>query len=151
MKLPVGYKLKNEMSPELDFVLLIDDDESTIFFHRIMVEESGVTNRILTANSGENGLQIILQEILPNPSISGIIFLDINMPLMNGWQVLDALERMPEKLPAHVILVMVSATVYPPDQERIRNHPLVYGQIPKPLAADDAVQLALKIKEIHRS
>jgi CheY-like chemotaxis protein len=133
------------MSPKLDFVLLIDDDESTLFFHRIMVEESAVTENILVSNSGEKGLEIIQQAIMSNPSISGIIFLDINMPLMNGWQVLDALKESSQKIPSKVILVMVSATVYPPDQERIRNHPLVYGQVPKPLAVEDVERLALEI------
>jgi CheY-like chemotaxis protein len=132
------------MQPKLDFVLLIDDDESTIFFHRIMVEESGATDNIWVTNSGENGLQLIQEKILPNPSISGIIFLDINMPMMNGWQVLDALEQMQEKVPAQVLLVMVSATTYPPDLERINNHPLVYGLVPKPLAAEDVGRLALE-------
>jgi CheY-like chemotaxis protein len=132
------------MQPKLDFVLLIDDDESTLFFHRIMVEESGVTDNIWVTNSGESGLHLIQEKILPNPSISGIIFLDINMPVMNGWQVLDALEQLQEKMPAQVLLVMVSATTYPPDLERINNHPLVYGQVPKPLAAEDVERLALE-------
>ena len=133
------------MSQKLDFVLLIDDEEATGFLHQIMVEESGVTDRILLVDTAEKGLEKLAQLKSENPEISGLVFLDINMPVMDGWMFLDEL-----RLNVHAYLIegvciyMVSASDYPKDFERIEAEPLVKGYVPKPLTSEKVIEVASK-------
>ena len=72
------------MKSTLKSVLLIDDDEPTNIYTRIILEEAGCTDHIHAVHSGREALKY-LSETNSRPDI---IFLDINMPAMNGWDFL---------------------------------------------------------------
>jgi CheY-like chemotaxis protein len=65
-----------------------------------------------------------------------ILFLDINMPVMDGWLSLDEIEKFDPHLKNKLRIVMVSASEYPKDLERMQAHPLVDTHMPKPLEAE---------------
>ncbi len=124
------------MSQQVDFVLLIDDDESTNFFHKLMVEESAVTKNILVAQTGNEGIRL-LKEALTNPDVNrGLVFIDINMPGMDGWMVVEEIEKLGPDLLSKISIQMVSASENPKDFERIKNTPSIKGHLPKPLSVD---------------
>ena len=119
-----------------DLVMLVDDDEATNFFHNIMVEESAITDNIIICSHAEEALKKLKLELEKENLNSAILFLDINMPLMNGWMFLDELKDFDNTLLQKLRIVMVSASEYPKDLDRIKNHPLVNAHMPKPLEAD---------------
>ncbi len=124
------------MPQKIDFVLLIDDDESTNFFHNLMVEESAVTKNILVAQTGNEGIRL-LKEALEKPDVKrGLVFVDINMPGMDGWMVVGEIEKFGRELLSKISINMVSASENPKDFERIKNTPSIKGHLPKPLNAD---------------
>lgn len=128
------------MSASVNFIMLLDDDEATNFFHRIMVEEADVSNEIIVQNHAEDAV-IDLQAALKRDEVNqAILFLDINMPVMDGWMTLDAIATFDTTLLSKLKIVMVSASEYPQDLERMKAHPLVDTHMPKPLEAE-------KIKE----
>ena len=124
------------MTQKLDFILLIDDDEATGFLHRIMAEESGITDRIVLADSAEKGIEALRSLTSEFPTAHGIIFLDINMPVMDGWMFLDELRAEKNLNLKDIHIYMVSASDFPRDLERIQSEPLVNGYVPKPLTAE---------------
>lgn len=121
------------MSQQVDFVLLIDDDEPTNFFHKLMVEESAVTKSILLAQTGNEGIRL-LKEALTKPDVNrGLVFIDINMPGMDGWMVVEEIEKLGGEMLSKISIHMLSASENPKDFERIKNTPSIKGHLPKPL------------------
>jgi CheY-like chemotaxis protein len=119
-----------------DYILLIDDDEATRFYHSVMAEEANVSEQILIARNGMEGIDILKKISDQSPSLQGIIFLDINMPAVDGWEVLSEFEKMNSDFIQTQTVVMVSASDHPKDIEKIIAHPLIHSYMPKPLIAE---------------
>ncbi|MDP2041854.1 MAG: response regulator [Algoriphagus sp.] len=121
----------------LDCVLLIDDDEATNFYHTIVLEEQSPGMHIQSVSSAKEGLDFLLCKGayagLPQP---GIIFLDINMPGMNGWDFLSKYEELSMDIHARSVVVMLSTSLNPDDQERAAKISIVKEFVHKPLTPE---------------
>jgi CheY-like chemotaxis protein len=126
------------MSKRIDFILLIDDDEATNFYHRIMAEESGVTDTILEADTVDRALELLRSRFADagEVSLKGLVFLDINLPAKDGWCFIEAVERFSEPWQKQLSIVMLSASEVPRELDRINAHPLIHSFIPKPLSPE---------------
>lgn len=133
------------MKIKIDFILFIDDDEAVRFLHRIMAEEAGVNNKILEAKGGDEGITMLLDIYNENHNARGLVFVDINMPVTNGWMVLTELKKsIPDKL-HNVDIYMVTSSEYPKDLEKIKMEPLLKGHIFKPLTAENIIDAASRL------
>lgn len=70
---------------KLTSTLLVDDDETTNFVNEMLLKDMGVTEQILTAHNGQEALELILERC-ENNECPSLILLDINMPVMNGFE-----------------------------------------------------------------
>lgn len=122
---------------KLDCVLLIDDDDATNFYHTIILEEVFVEGHIQSVRSASEGLDFLLCKGIyakcPQP---GIIFLDINMPGMNGWDFLNKYNELSKDIHDRSIVVMLTTSVNPDDKERAARIPIVKEFVPKPLTPE---------------
>jgi CheY-like chemotaxis protein len=117
------------MSIQLNCILLIDDDEPTNFLNKMTLEQSGCTSQIHIAQSGQEALDY-LREAFPRPDL---IFLDINMPAMDGWEFLEKYRNLPPARKADIVLIMLTTSLNPDDELRTRAIPEVSGFENKPL------------------
>lgn len=77
------------MNSEVEWVLLVDDDEIQNFIHQRIIRKYVSENRIIVATNGQEALKILQDLITDKSNLNrGIIFLDINMPIMDGFQFL---------------------------------------------------------------
>ena len=110
------------MKNKLNCILLIDDDEPTNFLNRMVIEEVDCTERLEILQSGREALQY-----LSNTSSSGnypqpdLVFLDINMPAMDGWEFLENYNQLPEEQKAKIIVVMLTTSFNPEDELKARK------------------------------
>ena len=107
--------------PKLDCILLVDDDDITNFVHESIIEELDAAERVLTAKNGQAALNIIQEEGLGPRGAPCLIFLDINMPIMNGFEFLEAYETLPKDLKRSVIIVMLTTSLNPKDAEQVKD------------------------------
>jgi CheY-like chemotaxis protein len=106
------------MSQQVDFVLLIDDDEPTNFFHKLMVEESAVTKKILVAQTGNEGVRL-LKEVFTKPDVKrGLVFIDINMPMIDGFQFIETLKIKFSKRFKSIKIVILTSSLSIHDREK---------------------------------
>lgn len=124
----------------LDLILVIDDNEHDIFFHRRLLKKLNCARRIKVCRDGVEGMDFLLgrgkyQRPGEEWPIPDLIFLDLNMPLMDGWEFLEAFKQQFGERPDTPLVLMVSTSLNPDDQDRLTRYPAVSDFIPKPLDA----------------
>lgn len=115
-------------------VLLIDDDEPTNFINKKIIQSSGLVEAIHVAHGGQEALNLLsrknnLVNEFPTPDI---IFLDINMPAMDGWEFLAQYKQL-TKPSEKIIVVMLTTSLNPDDEVKAKEMKEVYGYKNKPL------------------
>lgn len=129
------------MKQQLNCILLIDDDEPTNFLNKMMVEQAGCARHVQVVQSGKEALQYLTgtgpfdqgDGTLLHPDL---IFLDINMPAMDGWEFLDKYKLLPAAQKAKIIMIMLTTSLNPDDEARTREIPEIAGFENKPLLLD---------------
>jgi CheY-like chemotaxis protein len=121
--------------------LLVDDDATTNYLNQTLLQRMAVTDTVLVAGNGQEALTLLQQHCVP-PTLScpALILLDINMPLMNGFEFLQAYARRRSSDNPAVVIIMLTTSLNPRDVERIRHLP-VAGYLTKPLTRDKIAQL----------
>ncbi|SFO67739.1 Response regulator receiver domain-containing protein [Algoriphagus ornithinivorans] len=129
------------MNTFLPNVLVIDDDPGILFLHKIIIKGEGLHPNPITFFDPEEALNHILENDIPEKGI--LIFLDINMPRMSGWELLNHLEK--ELRHVKVRVVMVTSSLDRSDKEKAQKSPFVMDFWEKPLNEN---QIALVAKQI---
>jgi CheY-like chemotaxis protein len=126
---------KQEEWQQINTVLLVDDDATWCFLSKRILQRAGVGKQILTA---ENGLEAVkkLKTIAAEGSrLPELIFLDIKMPLMDGFEVLEEITKWPELDLNRTRIFLCSTSTHVSDKERARQYPIA-GYITKPLTQE---------------
>ena len=124
------------MDPKLNCILLIDDDEPTNFLNKMTLEQSGCASYVQIAQGGQEALDYLVgcgQGDSPRPDL---IFLDINMPAMDGWEFLEKYRHLLPEQKAPVVMIMLTTSLNPDDEAKARAIPEVSGFENKPLRID---------------
>ncbi|MCO6360229.1 response regulator [Roseivirga pacifica] len=124
------------MNHKLKCIMLIDDDEPTNYLNKMVIEEAACAEQCITIENAKEALNYLktFQELeLPRPDL---IFLDINMPAMNGWEFLNAYETLNEDQKGRVVIIMLTTSLNPDDMEKARNYQDVDGYKSKPLSLE---------------
>ncbi|MCL6261062.1 response regulator [Aquiflexum sp. TKW24L] len=122
---------------KLDCVLLIDDDEATNFYHTIVLEEECEGLYIQSVRSAKEGLDFLLRKgKYANTPQPGIIFLDINMPGMTGWDFIAKYNDLSADIHKRAVVAMLTTSDNPDDRQRASALPAVIEFVHKPLTAE---------------
>ncbi|TGD77119.1 response regulator [Hymenobacter wooponensis] len=116
---------------KLSSILLIDDDKTTNFLNRLLLEGLQVADKILVAQNGQEALSIIEQQC-QEQGCPPLILLDVNMPVMNGFEFLEAYEPLEYGAKESVVIVMLTTSLHPRDMARLQDLS-IQGFLSKPL------------------
>src|ERR1041384_1610260 len=101
------------MNEPLNCIMLIDDDEDDNFFHRIVVEESGLAKSIKISETAVEALEWFQSAGNLPPEL---LFLDLNLPKMNGWEFVEELEKL--NLSQRPVIIMLTTSYSPFDKQK---------------------------------
>ena len=131
---------------KLSGVLLIDDDDTTNFLNRRLLERLEVTDSIRTFVNGKQAFDYLYNISNDNydPSnkdyfVPQLIFLDINMPVMDGFEMLDLYERLNEDFRKNIVMAVLTSSTHPQDTETSRKYAAEY--LTKPLSIEKVKNL----------
>ncbi len=122
----------------LNSVLLIDDDAISNFLNTRLLKEMHVATDIKVTLNGEEALRFLLQESTESRPLPELILLDINMPVMNGFEFLQAFREMAEtnNISPPVIIILTTST-NARDFEQLKQYEEVEVNLSKPLTEEN--------------
>jgi len=116
----------------LNYVMLVDDDDDDNYFHERVIKKVNTNIEVVTKTSGKSALYHI-QEKRNENNLPGLIFLDINMPGMNGWEFLEEYNKLANTLQSKVIIIMLTTSDDAKDKAKAKEWAFVSDFINKPL------------------
>jgi CheY-like chemotaxis protein len=122
--------------PQVSSILLVDDDDTTNFLNQTLIRRAQVTDQILVATNGLEALRVLHDTCSPaNTQCPALILLDVNMPVMNGIEFLEAYQKLPLLEQHSIVIVRLTTTVLTRDLERVQQLPIA-SVLDKPLTSD---------------
>jgi CheY-like chemotaxis protein len=126
-------------------ILLIDDDRIYQFAAKKTIEATGFADSILVYSNGRDAINFLKNNCEDEAILPDVIFLDVNMPIMNGWEFLDAYKTLKSDLKKPVIIYVVSSSVDEIDVSKSRQYDSVKGYIVKPVLREKFRQILSSI------
>ncbi len=134
----MAHKIKN--------VMLIDDEEIDQKQYRRVLKRSGIVDNIITFAYADEAFEYLKN----NGDLTiDVIFLDINMPRMNGFEFLEKVTLDLKHEFAHMVIVMLTTSLDPKDRERASKYDVVRDFINKPLEIEHVEHAALLLSDVR--
>lgn len=124
-------------------VVVVDDDNIILFLHKKILQKEKFQESPHVFNSAKKALDFF--DKIPDSAKPILLFLDINMPVMNGWDLLDVIHQ--ENFEKEVHVVMVTSSVDASDKEKAFSYSKVIDFVEKPL--DEQALQKLKLRLLH--
>lgn len=112
-------------------IFLVDDDQIYQFTAKKTLESMGLSGKISVFSDGQEAIQFIREHLSSSEKLPDVIFLDINMPVMDGWQFVEEYQKL--QLSKKVALYMVSSSVDESDMKRSKDYGVIDDYIIKPV------------------
>jgi len=120
--------------------IIVDDDPINNIICKMQLEIALGAINIKTFELPEEGLEFIEKEFVKSP-VPTILFLDINMPSISGWEFLDQYEKFIEDVKTQIAIYILSSSVDPRDKDKATANKYIKGFLSKPL--DKAIILSI--------
>jgi CheY-like chemotaxis protein len=137
---------------KLNKVLIVDDDNASSYLTRIVLEEMDITDRVYTVETGEEALDFVKKNAVPTNPPGGdnadeypnLIFLDINMPVMDGFEFLDHFETLHSSNLTNFHVVLLTTSINERDVEKAKKYNIL-SYMEKPITEEKINVIILKI------
>jgi two-component SAPR family response regulator len=119
-------------------VYLVDDNEVDLFVQKRFIEMKKFAGNIVTFSSPSKALETLVRD---PAQIPGILFLDLNMPVLNGFEFLERVRDASPDLFNNLRVVMLTSSNSQSDRDRALSFSNVIQYIPKPLTTQGLDEL----------
>lgn len=123
-------------------LFLVDDDDIFRLAAEVLITSSDLTDEVIQLENGLEAYEALMAlEHTPN-DLPEVMFLDINMPVMNGWELLEELKNGPEVIRNKVKIHILTSSIDPHDLVLSKTYQFIAGYITKPLTEADLNKIA---------
>lgn len=116
---------------KISCTLLVDDDDTANYLNGLLFKRMEASEKLLVARNGLEALTLINQNC-PGLDCPALILLDINMPVMNGFEFLEAYSQLEREQRQSAVIVMLTTSLNPRDLEKVQQAGIA-GLVNKPL------------------
>ena len=106
------------MKQKLNCILLIDDDKPTNFINEVVIKQLDCAEKIVVVQNGSEALDYLKSKDDGEHPQPDLIFLDINMPAMNGWEFLEKYTELDKKQHGKVVVIMLTTSLNQDDEKK---------------------------------
>ena len=127
-------------------ILCVDDDPITLMLYKMVIRKAEFAQQIETARNGEEALAYFENGLLTNfkEDYPKLIFLDLNMPVMGGWEFLDHFNDKYHSFVDTKVIVL-SSTIDPTDIDKAKTYPMVIDFQSKPISKEMLANLKITL------
>ncbi|MCU0320876.1 MAG: response regulator [Chitinophagaceae bacterium] len=122
-------------------ICLVDDDRIYQFTAKKIIESTGFTQGLLSFYNGQEAIDYFNNNVHDVAKLPDIIFLDINMPVKDGWQFLEEFKQLVHTINKQITIFMVSSSVDDYDIKKSKEYSVVTDYIIKPINKERFIQL----------
>ncbi|MCB4809542.1 response regulator [Tamlana sp. 62-3] len=126
---------------KIDVACIIDDDPIFIYSVKKLMKLANFCESFMIFNNGQEAINNLTPILESGENMPNVILLDLNMPIMDGWEFLDEFTKI--KAHKEVVIYVVSSSIDPQDKNRLKTYEAVSKFIIKPIN----VELLAKISE----
>ncbi|MFC5284520.1 response regulator [Pedobacter alpinus] len=117
---------------KIELACIIEDDPMHLFLTKKYIELTGLVEKILVCKNGKDAYETIKALFVNSEKLPQIIFLDLNMPVWDGWQFLDEFTKIPVK--QKITIYILTSSVYQDDINRAETYSLTSNYLVKPIS-----------------
>jgi CheY-like chemotaxis protein len=122
-------------------IFLVDDDVTFVFLTKRTILSAGIVTNIDEFGNGQDAFEFLEKNVDHLELLPDIIFLDLNMPVMDGWEFLEHYVAFEQKIKKKIKLYIVSSSISPHDMERAKNFKVVTDFIIKPIIKEKFIEI----------
>jgi len=138
----VKYSLKLGMAVQ---ILLIEDDEINRFIFKKIASQLSRPVDVIMCDNGQSAIDYLISYKDTSENLPDIIFIDLNMPVMNGWEFIEELSR--QNISKPIYKYVLTSSISPDDMERYELVvPKLEAYIVKPITKDKLIEIIDRIK-----
>ena len=127
-------------------LFLVDDDDIFSIAAEVLIKSNGLADEVVPLKNGLEAYDALMA-LENNPEeLPEVLFLDINMPVMNGWELLEELKNGPEIIRRQVQIHILTSSIDPSDLVLSKTYDFINGYITKPLTEADLNKISEGLK-----
>jgi CheY-like chemotaxis protein len=134
------------MENKLNCILLIDDDIATNFINKKIIQKANIIEHIQVALNGREAIDYLcnqgkfesIENKYPQPQL---ILLDINMPVMDGWEFIETYRNLDIANKENIVIVMLSSSFNPADKAKAESIPEISAFRQKPMSKEALLEI----------
>ncbi|MFV7235671.1 response regulator [Flavobacterium sp. ZB4R12] len=123
-------------------IWVVDDDAIYQIIVNKIIQRSEMFSAISSFKNGKDAIDILHNSLENNELLPDIILLDINMPIMDGWEFMEEMGLIKSKMSKQIIIYIVSSSIAIEDKNKSKTYPDILGYLSKPITTDDLILIA---------
>ncbi|MBC3539600.1 response regulator [Rufibacter sediminis] len=140
--------MKTQLEP-LDLIMLVDDDDTTNFVNKRLLTKLGAAKEVLIKKNGAEALEYLQKSAQEGVAYPDLIFLDIKMPVMDGFSFLDEYHNQALFENGSMIILMLTSSASFYDLERLKGYTSVKKHFSKALTENDVKEILIDYYQKH--
>lgn len=130
---------------KIELLALVDDDDTFVFITKKIIEKTNHVKEIKVFSNGLEALDYLKENLNSEYKLPDIIFLDLSMPIMDGWQFLDEFTTLETQKTSKIIIYICSSSISPHDIMKAKKMSAVSDFIIKPVTKDKFSEIILAL------
>lgn len=134
---------------QIQLAAIVDDDQIHTFAIESLMNKCLFAEEIVAFSHGQEAWQYLSDHRHLPQQLPDVVFLDIEMPVMNAWKFLDEFKIIKDKLSKQIAIYILTTSIYKQDKQKAMSNPEVKGYIVKPMKPEDLDRIAEKVQDIN--